>query len=427
MRAALWLVGLFGAAVAVALFVGNHQGTVTVFWPPWRVDLSLNLVVVGLLGGFVLLHAALRATSALLALPRQARRWRQQQKERAMHEALLQALSYLLAGRFLRARKASLSALTQAQSLADSGVQIPHNQQLRAFAHLVAADCSHALQDSNERETHWQQALAELPAGSSPQAQGLREGLVIRAARWSLDERDSQGALQHLHTLPHGAARRTAALRIKLKASRLVGHTQTAMETARLLGKHRAFSAAAAQTLVRGLALELISQANDAPALQQVWQSLDATERAMPELALHAAQRLLKLDGESAVARQWLLPVWERMEHHKLPDAQALRLVQTLEMGLDAVDNAWLARIEAAQQAQPRNARLSYLAAAVCLQRQLWGKAQQLFSQAAQHLEDASLRASAWRHLGYLAEQRGDMDAAAQAWKNAALHMQAGD
>ena len=73
MRAALWLVGLFGAAVAVALFVGNHQGTVTVFWPPWRVDLSLNLVVVGLLGGFVLLHAALRATSALLALPRQAR------------------------------------------------------------------------------------------------------------------------------------------------------------------------------------------------------------------------------------------------------------------------------------------------------------------------------------------------------------------
>ena len=225
MRAALWLVGLFGAAVAVALFVGNHQCTFTVFWPPWRVDLSLNLVVVGLLGGFVLLHAALRATSALLALPRQARRWRQQQKERAMHEALLQALSYLLAGRFLRARKAALSALTQAQSLADSGVQIPHNQQLRAFAHLVAADCSHALQDSHERETHWQQALAELPAGSSPQAQGLREGLVIRAARWSLDERDSQGALQHLHTLPHGAARRTAALRIKLKA-RALGHTQ---------------------------------------------------------------------------------------------------------------------------------------------------------------------------------------------------------
>lgn len=60
MRAALWFLALFGAAVALALFAGNNQGTVTVFWPPYRVDLSLNLVVVLLLGGFTLLYAALR-------------------------------------------------------------------------------------------------------------------------------------------------------------------------------------------------------------------------------------------------------------------------------------------------------------------------------------------------------------------------------
>ena len=42
MRAALWLLALFGAAVAVALFAGSNQGTITVFWPPYRVDLSLN-------------------------------------------------------------------------------------------------------------------------------------------------------------------------------------------------------------------------------------------------------------------------------------------------------------------------------------------------------------------------------------------------
>ena len=39
MRAALWLLALFGVAVAIALFAGNNQGTVTVFWPPYRVDL----------------------------------------------------------------------------------------------------------------------------------------------------------------------------------------------------------------------------------------------------------------------------------------------------------------------------------------------------------------------------------------------------
>ena len=47
MRAALWLTALFAIAVASALFVGSNHGTVTVYWHPFRVDLSLNLVVVG--------------------------------------------------------------------------------------------------------------------------------------------------------------------------------------------------------------------------------------------------------------------------------------------------------------------------------------------------------------------------------------------
>ena len=69
MRAALWLLALFGIAAAVALFAGNNQGTITVFWPPWRVDLSLNLVLLLLAGTFVLLYAALRALAALFSLP----------------------------------------------------------------------------------------------------------------------------------------------------------------------------------------------------------------------------------------------------------------------------------------------------------------------------------------------------------------------
>ena len=67
MRAALWLLSLFGMAVAVALFAGNNQGTITVFWPPYRLDLSLNLVLLLLALLFVTLHLALRALAALVA------------------------------------------------------------------------------------------------------------------------------------------------------------------------------------------------------------------------------------------------------------------------------------------------------------------------------------------------------------------------
>lgn len=95
MRAALWFVALFGVAVASALLVGGNQSTVTVFWSPYRVDLSLNLVLLVLVVLFVMLHLAWRAMSALFELPHQARRWRLQQKERAMHAALLDALSEL--------------------------------------------------------------------------------------------------------------------------------------------------------------------------------------------------------------------------------------------------------------------------------------------------------------------------------------------
>src|SRR6187431_1237055 len=118
MRAALWLLALFGVAVAIALFAGNNQGTVTVFWPPYRVDLSLNLVLLLLCAAFVFIHAVLRAMSALFDLPTQALRWRAQQKERAMHAALLDSVAHLLAGRFLRSRKSAETALAQEKSLA---------------------------------------------------------------------------------------------------------------------------------------------------------------------------------------------------------------------------------------------------------------------------------------------------------------------
>ena len=423
MRAALWLLALFGVAVAMALFAGNNQGTVTLYWPPYRVDLSLNLVILLLVGGFGTLYAALRALAALLELPHQARRWRVQQKERSMHGALLDALTHMLGGRFIRSRKAAVAALSQESALATGGDDVPHGNQLRSLAHMIAAEASHALQDRPTRDSHLQGALKEAPINGTVNEQEMHEGTQMRAARWSLDDRDATAALDRLAALPQGAARRTLALRIKLKATRLARQTQGALDTARLLGKHRAFSPSAAQSIVRGLATELINSAHDTAQLQQIWLSLEASERNMPELAIHAAQRLEALGGDAAQVRAWLLPVWERMV--ELPDAlsdqHALKLVRTLEAGLDALDAPWLARIEAAHQANPRDIRLQYLAGMACLKRQLWGKAQQLLTHAAQQMGDATLRASAWRHLAELAERRGDEAAAANAWKQAAL------
>src|SRR6476620_6132427 len=144
MRAALWLLVLFAIAVAGALFAGNNQGTVTLFWPPYRIDLSLNLVVLLLVATFFFVHAVMRALAALFDLPRQALRWRTQQKERSMHAALLEGISHLLAGRFIRARKAAEAVLAQEASLTGSGQKPANAGQLRAVAHILAGESAHA-------------------------------------------------------------------------------------------------------------------------------------------------------------------------------------------------------------------------------------------------------------------------------------------
>jgi HemY protein len=421
-RAALWLLALFAVAAAVALFAGNNQGTITVFWPPWRVDLSLNLVLVILLAAFVLLHLALRGLAALFSLPTQARQWRLQQKERMLHSALLDSMVQLLSGRFSRARKAAQAALVQEKTLAALGASLPQAQQVRVLSHLLAAESAQALQDRAARDAHLQQALNESVDRNVLASPETREGVQLRAARWALEDHDPAGALARLEELPQGVQRRTLALRIRLKAARQEGRTLEALETARLLAKHRAFSDAAAQSIVRGLATELLSGAHDPAQLLRAWAELDAAEREMPEVAIHAAQRMVALRGDLSLARGWLLPAWERMvsQPRGLGDTLRVKMARALEAGLDSVDADWLARIETAQRNNPRDPNLQYLAGMACMKRQLWGKAQQLLMQAGLGLQDTELYRRAWLALAELAEARGDEEQAAAAWKRAA-------
>lgn len=423
MRAALWFVGLFALAVALALFAGNNQGVVSLFWHPYRVDLSLNMVLLLLFTVFAIGYAAMRALSALVMLPHQAKRWRQQQKERQMYQAMVESLSHLQAGRYVRARKSALALLKLSDELRTEHAEVPQDATLRAISHMLAADSAHALRDVEARNAHYAQTLEDVPFNGTPQQQEVREGAQMRAARWALDDHDPQEALERLAQLPAGASRRTMALRIQLKASRLARATQSALDTARLLAKHGGLSPEAADSITRGLILELLQQTHDTEQLQRTWYGLLPADRLAPDVALSAARQLLALQGDAALARSWLLPVWEHYVQapHTLSSLQIQRLFAGLQQALDGLDAPWLARIEAAQRAAPQEPRLQYLAGMACVQRQLWGKGEQLLQAALPRLTETALRASAWKALAILAEQREDSAAAAKAWREAAL------
>ena len=310
MRATLWLMGLFAIAVALALFAGNDPGTVTLFWPPHRVDISLNLFLLAIALVFITLHFALRTLAAFFGIPQQARRWRLQQRERAIQSAMLDSLSHLMGGRFIRARKSAELVVSLEEAVTRSGEQLAYAERLRTLSHLLAAESAHALQDRALREKHFRQALEH---ANVREAQEARDGVQLRAARWALDDRDAAKSMEWLELMPQGASRRTIALRLRFKAARMAGQPFQALEVARLLTKHRAFSEMAGKSIARGLAIELVNGSHDPVQLQRTWDSLEPIEREMPDVAMQAAQRLLEQGGDAALALHWLLPVWSAL------------------------------------------------------------------------------------------------------------------
>ena len=409
-RAVLWLLALFGVAVGSALFAAGNPGTVTLFWPPYRVDLSLNLVLLALLALFVVLHLALGTLDAFAGIPGQARRWRLQQKERLVQSSLVDALAHLVAGRFVRARKAAQYALAMHTRPDAKDESQGRSLRIQAVLHLVAAESAHAVQDQSLRDQHFQQATELL---NNPEVSATQEGFYMRAARWALDDHDAPAAAQWLERLPQGAARRTLALRLRFRVARMQGENAVALETVRLLVKHRAVSASSGASISQALALELLYAGQDTSQIVTAWDFLDDEERNLIDVALGMAKHWLAKGGDAAQSRQWLLPVWERMvqDAKVLSPLQRMRLVRALETGLldqhEAPDVKWVSRIEAAQRAQPRDPLLQYLAAVMCVRLSLWGKAQHLLRQCIATTPDPEIKGDAQRVLAALA-QRND-------------------
>lgn len=196
------------------------------------------------------------------------------------------------------------------------------------------------MQDRVVRDAHFQQALDESVRRDT---QDVRDGVFLRAARWAFEDRDASAALQWLDQLPQGAARRTAALRLRFKAARLAGQSQMALDTVPAANQTPRFlRETAGKSIARGLALEMVQSAHDPVQVQRIWDALDRSEQQLPEVAVAAAERLLAQGGDALTARRWLLPVWEAMavRREAMVLTQRVRLVQALEHSFGASGGA---------------------------------------------------------------------------------------
>ena len=102
-RGALWLAFLFAAAVLLALFASGNAGHITIYFPPYRLDTSLNLFIVVVLGVLIVGLLAWRTFAAVLDLPKQAALYRRKQREARAIVLLSEAVEDIFAGRFSKA------------------------------------------------------------------------------------------------------------------------------------------------------------------------------------------------------------------------------------------------------------------------------------------------------------------------------------
>lgn len=386
MRNLLWLIGLFALAVGVALVAGINTGYVLLVVPPYRVQLSLNLLIFLLASTFAVGYFLLRLVGRTLELPGRVSAFRDRKQRERAGRSLRDAVRVYFEGRYAQALK-----------LADAAF----GSEGKGVAALLAARAAHAIGDE-ERYRAW---LAKAAATGEE----IRVARLMTEAEMALAGHRFDEAADRLDVLQStGGRRHIAALRLSLRTAQARGEWEDALRLARQLLKHRALSPEQAEPLIRRAHLEWLRRHDHDPAgLARYWKKLPA-EELRDRRFVEQAVPLLRAGGQCSLARQALEALLD-----KEWDSALARLY-----GVCGDDDpvAGLARAERWLARQPRDAGLLFALGRLCVQNQLWGKAQS-------YLEASlSLEPSVETHLALaqLAERLERTDEAQEHYRAAA-------
>ena len=276
-------------AVALALLMRVNDGNVAVLWPPYRIDVSLNLVLLGLIAFFALLHLLLLALSNAVDLPQRVRSYRERRVREAAVAGLRDGVVAFNEGRYARAERLVQPALA--------------HPELAGAAALLAARSAHRLHDG-ERRDRWLEV-------ASSEKTSVNAALMCRAELALEDQRPAE-TIEAVSKLHSRGARHIQALRLALRAHEQLGDWQSVISTVRQLDKREALH----PSLVRGMKIralrELIGQrGDDGHALQSLVSSLSSSERDIDEVA-EAAARALDAAGRSEQAAALLVAILDK-------------------------------------------------------------------------------------------------------------------
>ena len=375
MKALIWIVGIIALAVAITLAARYNTGYLLLVLPPYRIEFSLNFLIVLLVAAFVAGYALVRIVSATLYLPRQVREYRLARRKDKARATLLEALHEYFAGRYGRAEKAAAASL-----------DLGEHPDLAA---ALAARAAHELHAYERRDAFLARAAAA--------ASGDEAVRIITAADLLLDERRYQEALNLLKLLPR---RHTAALRLELKAQQQAHNWEQVAQLADALRKRNVFDATQTEQVRRyALAENLKRKALDSRALAEAWDKVPSFDRRDRRVAAAAARCFIALGGcdkAHRIIEEALDAGWGSDLAVLYAECEGGDTAKRLERG-----EAWL-------KLHPSDAALLLTLGRLCADRGLWGKAQS-YLEASLAIEPTHTTHLA---LARLQERLGNADAA---------------
>ena len=413
MRFFLIGVVVFAAAVGLALTLSTDPGNVVVFYPPYRVDLSLNLFLLIELVSFIVVYVLIRVARRTVQMPQRVALYRQRQSEKRASRALRAALQAHFEGRYGHAERE-----------ADEAQELPETAGLAA---LVAARSAHRMREYARRD-EWLRR-----AESDP---GLRAAKLMTEAECLVDAREGQRALTVVEQLHAAGARHIQSLRLALKAHQYAGDWDAVLKLLRTLNKRDALHPVAARQMKAMAYAALFGARRDDPhGLLALWQGVPNADRRIADVALVAAQAFnaaglgyqARTVIENAITAEWDARLAEEYAHSGDPSDAARvaaasaggRAFETPATGEDA--RLQIERAERWTREQANDPSASYALGALCAREKLWGKARAALQSALQLSPDARLATAIHVELGRVFEEIDDLEHSREQFRAAAF------
>ncbi|MET0981810.1 MAG: heme biosynthesis HemY N-terminal domain-containing protein [Telluria sp.] len=394
MRLLLWLVALMAAAIGIAVTARFNPGNVVLFYPPHRIDMSLNLFVVLLALLFLMLYGLVRAIVATLRMPDRVAAYRGRKREREGNKGLRDALKALLEGRFGHAEKAAMRA-----------AELPENAGLAA---LIGARAAHRMREPARRDA-WLAGIAH--------DNGMKVARLMTVIELLVDDHQPEEALAAVAELNASGQRHIHALQWSMKANQQARNWPEVLRLVHILDKRKALHPALASRL-RELAYEalLSEEGRDVEAVRRVWAGVPAADRTKPYIAARAAAAFNASglqDEARVIAEEALRTGWDERVIRAYRDAAGPAGSPTLLAQIEHCET-WL-------RERPNDPELALTLGSLCLRQKLWGKAQRYLEQALSDAVDSAMVRDVHLKLAQLHEALGQDDQAAGHYRQSAL------